>query len=106
MYLHFREICYTKGVFMNFEWDNGNVPKLLTRFAISELEEFFYQELLVIKDDLHSMFEERFIAVGLGREQKPMFVAFTIRDSKIRVISARYMRDKEVVKYEKFKKNF
>ena len=90
---------------MWFEWDNGNISKILARFDLHEVEKFFLQELLVIEDDLHSEKEKRFIAVGNGPEKKPMFVCFTVRAGKIRVISARLMREKEAKKYEKFKKN-
>lgn len=90
---------------MWFEWDNGNISKILARFDLHEVEKFFFQELLVIEDDLHSGKEKRFIAVGDGPNKKPMFVCFTIRDRNIRVISARFMRGKEAKKYEKFKKD-
>lgn len=91
---------------MEFEWDIGNIDKIKQRFSVDEVEEFFMQELLVIPDDEHSLIEERFIAVGTGRNRKPMFVCYTIRGNKIRVISARYMRRREVEKYEALKNNF
>lgn len=50
------------------------------------------------------------MAVGDGKEGRPMFVVFTFRKFGrkrfIRPISARYMHKKEIRKYEKaFKKN-
>lgn len=89
---------------MEFEWDDGNLFKILRRFELSTVEAFFHQELYVIEDKSHSLKENRLIAVGLGPNDKPMFVCYTIRGQKIRVISARFMRLKEALKYEKFKK--
>jgi uncharacterized DUF497 family protein len=91
---------------MLFEWDKGNINKILKRFPIEEIETFFQQELMVISDPDHSQIEDRFIAVGISKASKPMFVCFTIRNAKIRVISARFMRPKEAAKYEKFKEAF
>ena len=90
---------------MWFDWDESNIPKILLRFRIHEVEEFFWQELFIIEDDLHSEKEKRFISIGSGPGNKPMFVCFTIRNGGIRVISARFMRAKELKKYEKFKKD-
>ena len=89
---------------MEFDWDAGNAPKILRRFNLEDIETFFRQELIVFKDEAHSMTEDRLISVGRGPGNKPMFVCYTIRGFKIRVISARYMRNKEVLRYEKFKK--
>jgi uncharacterized DUF497 family protein len=60
---------------------------------------------MMIKDRKHSDNEDRFIAIGEGPSNKPMFVCFTLRQNKIRVISARFMRAKEVMGYEKLKKD-
>lgn len=92
--------------FGGFEWDDGNRNKIQIRFKIIEVEEFFYQNLLVIKDNKHSDHEERFIAIGKGPGDRAMFVCFTMRHYKIRVISARFMRAKEVAVYEKHKKEY
>lgn len=91
--------------FIGFDWDTGNIGKILKRFKLQEVEKFFEQEIFVIKDESHSQNEARYIAVGIGPEKRPMFVCFTYRYGKIRVISARFMRGKEVNKYENFKKN-
>ena len=72
---------------MKFEWDQGNSSKILRRFHLFEIEDFFKQDLFVFPDQIHSLNEERFIAVGQGPKNKPMFVCYTIRESKIRVIS-------------------
>ncbi|MBY0515401.1 MAG: BrnT family toxin [Bacteriovoracaceae bacterium] len=89
---------------MEFDWDEGNLKKLTTRFSITELEDFFQQDLSVFPDYVHSKIEPRLIAVGLGPKHRFMFVCYTVRRDKIRLISARYMRKKEYLRYEKFKK--
>ena len=88
-----------------FDWDEGNTEKIKKRFALNEIETFFEQDLLEIPDDTHSQYEERILAFGLDSNGRPMVVCFTERDFKIRVISARYMREKEARKYEIFQKN-
>jgi uncharacterized DUF497 family protein len=53
----------------------------------------------------HSELEQRFLAIGKSTKGKYIFLAFTIREKEeeifIRPISARYMHEKEVQKYEK-----
>ena len=90
---------------MAFIWDDGNKSKIQQRFLIMEIEAFFYQDLLIVRDDHHSLSEERFIAIGNSQNvNSAMFVCFTIRDGHIRVISARHIRKKEVSIYETLKK--
>ncbi len=89
---------------MEFDWDEGNLAKVTSRFPINVLEVFFQQELIVVTDDAHSGIEPRLIAIGAGHGGRYMFVCYTLRKDKIRVISARYMRPKEYLRYEKFKK--
>jgi uncharacterized DUF497 family protein len=91
---------------LEFDWDLGNIEKIQERFTIGEVEAFFDQDLLVVEDFRHSDSEKRFIATGIGPRNKAMFVCFTLRLDRIRVISARFMKVKEAIKYEKFKKSF
>lgn len=86
---------------MDFDWDDGNLAKCrkhgLTR---AEIEDFFRARPRVAPDPRHSQAEQRFIAVGPTPAGRPAFVAFCWRDGKIRPISARYMHDREVRRYE------
>lgn len=92
-----------------FEWDKGNTDKSYQKHGITpnESEEIFLDEnLKVVKDLKHSQTEERFIALGKTFKRKFLFVVFTIRKNKIRVVSARKANPKERRKYEqKVKKN-
>jgi uncharacterized DUF497 family protein len=58
----------------------------------------------VAPDPRHSALEDRFLAVGRNAAQRPMFVAFALRERNgavfIRPISARYMHKKEIDAYE------
>ena len=66
-----------------------------------ECEEIFFdQEKKIFKDILHSGREERYILLGQTKENRLLFIVFTIRASKIRVISARDLNKKEKKLYE------
>lgn len=86
-----------------FEWDSGNVGKNKKHgVENSESEEAFFDERkIVLRDPLHSHGEERFILLGRTKREKLLFVVFTRRGSKLRIISARRVNRKEVYLYEK-----
>lgn len=85
-----------------FEWDEGNRDKVWAKHRVSnfECEEVFFNiPVLVRSDPAHSGVEERFFALGLTDERRPLFVAFTLRGDRIRVITARDMTNKELEVY-------
>lgn len=92
-----------------FEWDKGNVDKSYQKHGITpnkSEEAFLDKELKIIKDIKHSQKEKRFIALGKNFINQILFVVFTIRKNKVRIISARKASEKERRKYEqKIKKN-
>lgn len=97
-----------KSKAVGFEWDKGNLDKNYLKHGITpkEAEEIFVNEnSFVISDIKHSQVEERYIILGKSLGGKDLFVVFTVRENKIRVISARRMHKKEVVRYEKAKKD-
>ncbi|MCL5797667.1 MAG: BrnT family toxin [Patescibacteria group bacterium] len=90
--------------YKSFEWDKGNFDKSYHKHGISpnESEEIFLdEELKILKDIRHSQKEERFIALGTVFSGKKLFVVFTLRGEKIRIISVRPMNKKERENYEK-----
>lgn len=91
-----------KKVF-EFQWDKGNIGKNLKHQVIdNEAEEVFLDECKVIfKDQLHSQKEERFILIGKNSSKRLLYIIFTRRGEKIRIISARNINRKEVDLYEK-----
>jgi uncharacterized DUF497 family protein len=84
--------------FEGFDWDEGNRQKNWARHHVTwwECEEmFFNQPLYVLPDPRHSQTEPRYYALGLTSLDRPLFVVFTRRKKKIRIISAREMSKKE-----------
>jgi len=97
--------CLNLKEIVGFEWDDGNLYKNEKKHGIKwqEIEEVFFNEPLLIYEDLkHSQIECRCYALGTTDELKKIFVVFTTRDKKIRVISARLMNKKERAIYEKY----
>ena len=90
---------------LSFEWDKGNEEKnwLKHKVTSEEAEEaFFSDDYIILEDKLHSGgSEERFILLGKTTQEKLLFIVFTIRGKKIRIISARVANRKEVEFYEK-----
>ena len=86
-----------------FEWDAGNVIKSRTKHGVTpaEAEQVFFDEpLVLLPDEKHSGEEIRFFALGHTNDGRQLFVAFTVRGRKIRVISWRAMSRKERAIYE------
>lgn len=88
---------------LEFEWDKGNSGKNLKHeVGDREAEEPFLDENKVAyKDLIHSAKEGRFILVGKSKQDRLLFISFTYRGKKIRIISARNINRKEVSIYEK-----
>ena len=98
----------TQPKVIEFDWDKGNLDKSYRKHGISskETEEVFVsEEFFVIPDVKHSQAETRFIGLGQTITGKKLLVIFTMRQNKIRIISARRIHRKEVDKYEKAKKD-
>lgn len=97
------------GKIKGFDWDKGNFDKGYQKHGITpkESEEIFLDaNLQIIKDIGHSQEEQRFIAVGRSFKKKILFVVFTLRKNKVRVVSTRLANKKERRYYEnKIKKN-
>ena len=90
-----------------FEWDRGNKDKnwTLHKVSWSEAEEvFFHQPFLLYPDPAHSDSEDRFYVLGRTGSDRRLFVVFTIRKNRIRIISARDMATKERRIYEEASK--
>lgn len=93
--------------FSGFDWDEGNRGKNL-RHAVQdwECEQIFFNEpLVVLGDPKHSLAEDRFAAFGQTDSGRMLVVIYTIRNQKIRVISARDMNKKERQFYENTTQN-
>lgn len=87
-----------------FEWDDNNRTKNWDKHQVStsECEEVFFNLPLLLADDVkHSQEEKRFYVLGQTNAGRRLFISFTIRKNKIRVISARDMSRKERKIYAK-----
>ncbi len=88
---------------LEFEWDQGNLNKNRLKHLVEakECEDIFYHDPLVSQDIFHSHSETRMRALGQTSKGRLLFVAFTVRKNKIRVISARVQNKKEKLTYQK-----
>ncbi len=87
-----------------FEWDKGNLDKNRRKHGITQEEAetvFADENSLIIPDKPHSKIEDRFAIVGKSDKNRNLFIVFTMRKEKIRIISGRRMHKKEVEKYGK-----
>lgn len=90
-----------------FDWDNANITKNWEKHDVSpsECEEVFFNKPFIVEnDEKHSTNEERFFSLGKTNNGRKLFLVFTIRDKKVRVISARDMSAKERKEYAKYEK--
>jgi len=88
---------------IEFDWDKDNKDKNLKKHGVSdeECEEIFFDpRKKILKDILHSTNEGRYILIGKTKLKRFLFLVFTIRKNKIRVISARNLNKKEKHLYE------
>lgn len=89
---------------IGFEWDEYNIKKNWEKHNVSPLESeqiFFNKPLILAADIKHAKSETRYYALGKTDRDRKLFIAFTIRKLKIRVISSRDMSRKEREDYEK-----
>ncbi len=81
-----------------FEWDGGNSGKNWHRHRVtdSECEDVFFNLPLIVAPDVkRGNDEQRYFALGRTDADRRIFIAFTIRAAKVRVISAREMTKSE-----------
>ena len=86
-----------------FDWDDGNVTKNWETHDVSgaECEQVFFNRPLIARRDTgHSEIEARFYVLGRTDSGRLLFMAFTIRHEKVRVISARDMTRVEKQRYQ------
>lgn len=88
---------------VGFDWDEGNKQKNWEKHQVDyrECEEVFFNKPLLIGDDTnHSFQEQRYYALGRTDMARTLFLVFTVRNNKVRVISARDQSKKERKIYE------
>ncbi|WP_037082171.1 BrnT family toxin [Neorhizobium vignae] len=86
-----------------FDWDDGNWPKCAKHgLSKDEIESLFENAPAVLRDPEES--EQRMRAIGIAESGRYVFVVFALREvdgrAYIRPISARYMHEREIRRYE------
>ena len=87
-----------------FEWDSGNITKNWDKHDVTtgECEQIFFNKPLIAKRDRqHSALENRYYVLGRTNMNRLLFAVFTVRNDKIRIISARDMTESEIKRYQK-----
>jgi len=88
---------------LEFEWDKGNTRKN-KKHKVEDLEAeevFFDDRKKSYKDVIHSGTEERHILLGKTKRNRLLYLVFTVRNGRVRIISAGNVNKKEVHLYEK-----
>lgn len=85
-----------------FEWDQGNLEHIdKHQVSYKECEEVFLNTPLRMNEDkAHSQEEDRLEVLGKTDKGRLIFLVFTVRKNKIRVISARDQNRKERKNYQ------
>ncbi|MFM6013895.1 MAG: BrnT family toxin [Dolichospermum sp.] len=88
---------------MEFEWDTKKAESNLSKHGISftEAQTVFDDPLYVdFYDPDHSETEHRYIIIGESSKNRILLVAYTEREDKIRIISARKVTKQELKAYQ------
>ena len=95
--------------FSAYDWDSANRDKNWHQHKVTwwECEEvYFNQPFYVFPDTGHSSAEQRYYTLGKTNNGRLLFIVFTRRRNRIRIISARDMhRNERRIYYEKAKKD-
>ncbi len=96
---------YEQNEFFEFEWDSGNIAKNSIKHGVNmeEVETVFVYRLAVPigRQVSPEVDEERLCIVGPSSEGRLISIVFTLRDGRVRPISARVASKKERSLYEK-----
>lgn len=91
-----------------FDWDDGNKLKSATKHNVEthESEEVFRnkEDLFILGEQVQPKTkEDRFGVLGLTNEKRVLMISFTLREGRIRIISARPISAKEKKLYEEIR---
>ncbi len=79
-----------------FDWNQANLEHIKKHKAeYNECEDVFFDDPVYFADEKHSENEERYLAYGITNEERLLILVFTIRNHKIRPVSARDQNKKE-----------
>lgn len=92
---------------IGFDWDDANSQKNWDRHQVTpeEAEDVFLHEPVIVRSDKRrSQGEKRYYALGHTSAERRLFIAFTVRRDRIRVISAREMNRNETEIHTRYEK--
>ncbi len=81
---------------LEFEWDEDKNLSNIIKHGISfDVAKFVFNDdnAIEIYDELHSVDEDRYIIIGIVN--KVLYVVYTVRNERIRLISARIANETE-----------
>jgi len=88
---------------VKFEWDPKKANANFSKHGVSfeEAMTMFSDPLArIFRDELHSTEEQREIIIGHSSRQQLLLVSFTVRETTIRILSARETTAQERKDYE------
>lgn len=91
---------------LEFEWHDAKAEANWQAHGVSfDLATTVFKDAFAVErlDDREDYGEERFVIIGMAEGQIVLFVAYTVRDDRIRIISARRATQHEQGDY--FRKN-
>ena len=84
---------------ISFDWDQWNLQKNEKKHGVSQLEAestFYDPKYKLFEDIKHSSSKEkRYVLFGVSIENRVLMIGFTLRASKVRIITARTASRKE-----------
>lgn len=83
---------------MEFDWDDNKALTNLQAHGVSfDLATTVFKDPFAVEllDDREDYGERRFVIIGMAEGQVPLFVAWTERETRIRIISARRTTQRE-----------
>jgi uncharacterized DUF497 family protein len=87
---------------LEFEWHAGKAETNLRIHGVSfELAAMVFKDAFAIEwqDNREAYGEERFVTIGMAEGSALLFVAYTERDNRVRIISARKVTQYEQDEY-------
>ncbi len=87
-----------------FDWDQGNETKSIEKHGVENflaescLSDRFFK--ILGKQEYPFVKEDRYGVVGKAKDGSILFVVFTFRNEKVRIISTRNANKKEISLYE------
>jgi len=87
-----------------FDWDDRSSEKNWIKHLVSQREceqVFFNIPIVITHDEKHSRIESRYFLLGKTDNDRLLLIVFTVRETLIRIISARDMSKRERSIYEK-----